>query len=234
MLSGTDCHSGGRRVWLFVIGIVVMSLQAPLAAAVEKGGGADDLTRQVQQQPSVALPSLNPLVEHVLPAVVSVSVRLSGDAASSSAGSSSNEATPFDEFLKRFFENRGMPEKGREAVALGSGFIIDPAGYIVTNNHVAGKAEKVTVIFQNDSRHDAKIVGRDEKTDIALLKVDTKDKLPFVTWGDSDLRQRSATGSWRLGTRSASAARSPPASFRHWAATSMKGRMTTLSRSTRR
>jgi serine protease Do len=87
--------------------------------------------------------------------------------------------------LKRFFENRGLPQTGQEVVPLGSGFVIDPTGYIVTNNHVTGKADKLTVIFQDESRHDAEIVGRDEKTDIALLKIDAKDKLPFVTWGDS-------------------------------------------------
>jgi serine protease Do len=89
--------------------------------------------------------------------------------------------TPFDEFLKRFFENRGLPQTGPDVVALGSGFIIDRTGYIVTNNHVAGKADKVTVILQDESRHDAKIVGRDEKTDIALLKIDAKDKLLWTS-----------------------------------------------------
>jgi len=78
-------------------------------------------------------------------------------------------------------------------VALGSGFIIDAAGYIVTNNHVIANAEKVTVIFQDNSRHTAKVIGRDEKTDIALLKVDTGRELPYVTWGNSD---NAKVGDW--------------------------------------
>ena len=69
--------------------------------------------------------------------------------------------TPFDQFLKRFFEQpfqfRNPAEK---AMALGSGFIIDPAGYIVTNNHVVANADKVIVILQDNSRHTAKVVGR--------------------------------------------------------------------------
>ena len=74
-------------------------------------------------------------------------------------------------------------------MALGSGFVIDPAGYVVTNNHVVANAEKVTVTFQDNSQHPAKVVGRDAKTDLALLKIDTKQKLPYVTWGNSDDRQ---------------------------------------------
>jgi serine protease Do len=68
---------------------------------------------------------------------------------------------------------------------LGSGFIIDPGGYIVTNNHVAANSKKITVILQDNTRHPAKVIGRDEKTDLALLKIEAKEKLPFVTWGDS-------------------------------------------------
>jgi serine protease Do len=71
-------------------------------------------------------------------------------------------------------------------MALGSGFIVDPAGYILTNNHVVANADKVTVNFQDNSRHTAKVVGRDEKTDIALVKIDANQKLPYVTWGNSD------------------------------------------------
>src|SRR5205814_1759516 len=89
--------------------------------------------------------------------------RLTCALASPSADESS-PSTPFDDLLRRFFENRGNPNPGsnpgREVVALGSGFIIDPSGYVVTNNHVVGNSEKITVMFQDNSRHQAKIVGR--------------------------------------------------------------------------
>ena len=78
-------------------------------------------------------------------------------------------------------------------MALGSGFIIGPAGSIVTNNHVVANADKVTVIFQDNSRHAAKVIGRDEKTDISLLKIDSSQKLAYVTWGNSD---DSKVGDW--------------------------------------
>jgi serine protease Do len=159
----------------------------------EKGGS--NLTRQTQSQIDIALPSLAPLVEQVMPAVVNISVELKEQAASQNQGNRGQDSaspfgpggTPFDQFLKRFFEQPFQFRNPAEKVmALGSGFIVDSTGYIVTNNHVVTNADKVTVILQDNSRHSAKVVGRDEKTDIALLKIDTNQNLPFVTWGNSD------------------------------------------------
>jgi serine protease Do len=187
-----------RSALIAGIAAVALLVAPPPASAQDRAqspAGDKNITAEVQKQPTVTLPSLNPLVERVLPAVVSISARLSGEAAASADRSAdeSNQSTPFDDLLKRFFENRGMPHAGREVMALGSGFIIDPAGYIVSNNHVVGNSEKITVILQDNSRHPAKVVGRDEKTDLALLKIDAKDKLPFVAWGDSN---EAKVGDW--------------------------------------
>jgi serine protease Do len=107
--------------------------------------------------------------------------------------------SPFDEFLRRFFHQGpggGAPTDPRaQRMALGSGFIVDPAGYIVTNNHVVENADKVTVIFQDDSKLTAKVIGRDDKTDLALLKIDAPKPLPYVEWGDSNGVQ---VGDWVL------------------------------------
>src|SRR5689334_14859876 len=73
---------------------------------------------------------------------------------------------PFEDFLKRFAPD-GPENPGRPQSALGSGFIIDPAGYIVTNNHVIADAEKVTVVLHDDREFPAKIIGTDPKTDLA-------------------------------------------------------------------
>jgi serine protease Do len=163
-------------------------LGAPQMASAQTAGNGKNITKDVQQHVTVTLPSLNPLVERVSPAVVNISAQISGDQTAMpdrSADEPSQPGSPFDELLRRFFENRGQPQPGREAVALGSGFIIDPGGYIVTNNHVAANSKKITVILQDNTRHPAKVIGRDEKTDLALLKIEAKEKLPFVTWGDS-------------------------------------------------
>ncbi len=168
----------------------------PALAAAPNAGAETNITRQVQQETPVALPSLHPLVTRVLPAVVNISAQMS-DNTSAQADPSDDpgdqSGSPFDELMRRFFENRGMPQFNREVVALGSGFIIAPDGYIVTNNHVVGDSKKITVILQDNSQHPAKIIGRDAKTDLALIKIKTDKKLPFVSWGDSNQAQ---VGDW--------------------------------------
>jgi serine protease Do len=158
-----------------------------------------NITQEVQNAPAVALPSLAPLVQRVSPAVVTISAQMTNEAQAQpsdfgSEGSSDQPSSSLDQMLRRFFENHGMPpQSGHEVMALGSGFIIDPSGYIVTNQHVVGTSDKITVVLQDNSKHQAKVIGRDEKTDLALLKIDAPDKLPFVAWGDSD---KMKVGDW--------------------------------------
>ena len=157
--------------------------------------------------PAIPQQSFAPLVKRVLPAVVNISVTEKPDAQDMSDQSfgDSNGNSPFDQFLRRFFEQNGngrLPrefggspneEDGVKRIALGSGFIIDPTGYIVTNNHVVGEAAKVEVILQDGDKYTAKIVGRDPRTDLALLKIDAGKALPSVDWGDSNAAQ---IGDW--------------------------------------
>ena len=99
--------------------------------------------------------------------------------------------SPFEDFFKQF-DNPGG--KKRKAQSLGSGFIVDKTGYIITNNHVIDNAEKIMVILYDDTSFEAKVVGKDPKTDVALLKIDPKKiKLKAVKFGNSnDLR----VGDW--------------------------------------
>lgn len=95
--------------------------------------------------------------------------------------------SPFEEFFKEFMErNQPRQQQRRRATSLGSGFILDNAGHIVTNNHVIQDADEVTVILHDDTRLEAKVIGRDAKTDIAVLKVEPQAKLAPVRFGDSD------------------------------------------------
>jgi serine protease Do len=105
--------------------------------------------------------------------------------------------------LRRFFDQQNpdgqrhaspeMPEDQSRRIALGSGFIIDPSGYVVTNSHVVGDGGKVEVTLQDDSKYTAKIIGRDPKTDIAVLKINADKPLPYVAFGDSAAAQ---VGDW--------------------------------------
>ena len=105
--------------------------------------------------------------------------------------------SPFEEFFKEFMERQGRPDSApKRATSLGSGFIIDAAGYVVTNNHVIADADEITVTLHDDSTHKATLVGRDTKTDLALLKIDAGRKnLVAVSWGNSD---QARIGDWVL------------------------------------
>ena len=106
------------------------------------------------------------------------------------------EGSPFEEFFRDFQmpDGDGMPQnRAQRSNALGSGFVISADGYIVTNNHVIEGADEIQVEFFGGETMDAKLVGRDPKTDIALLKVDSDRPLPFVSFGDSDLMR---VGDW--------------------------------------
>ena len=100
--------------------------------------------------------------------------------------------SPFEDFLEEF-RNR---DSKRQAQALGSGFIVDPKGIVVTNNHVIEEADEIRVTLWNDETFDAELLGRDPKTDIAVLKIDPKGmKLEAVSFGNSD---KLRVGDWVL------------------------------------
>ena len=138
--------------------------------------------------PGVARPapdSFADLVEKLTPAVVNITI-------SFSAESKSKElpfgvllpGTPPEEFYEFFNRRGGAPTQ--PITSLGSGFIIDPSGFVVTNKHVIADADEITVVLEDNSRLDAKVIGRDPKTDLALLKVESSKSLPFVQFGNSD------------------------------------------------
>ena len=101
------------------------------------------------------------------------------------------EGSPFGDSFREFFNrNQNAP---RRATSLGSGFIISSDGLVVTNNHVIEGADEITVTLSDDSQHVATLVGRDPKTDLALLRIDADRDLPAVPWGDST---KSRVGDW--------------------------------------
>ncbi len=137
------------------------------------------------------------LVKEVAPAVVNVSTteKVEGGPMMDLPFQNLPENSPFRQFFKHFFNGQMGPGQGRSMVehSLGSGFIIDPAGYVVTNNHVIGKATEISVTLNDGKTYKAKLIGRDERTDLALLKINADHPLPAVSWGDSDKEQ---VGDW--------------------------------------
>ncbi len=108
--------------------------------------------------------------------------------------------SPFEEFFKDFLDrnqrNGQRPDPTpRRATSLGSGFVVDPTGLIVTNNHVIADADEITVTLQDDTTLKAELVGRDTKVDLALLRVKASKPLPAVKFGDSD---QTKVGDWVL------------------------------------
>ena len=104
------------------------------------------------------------------------------------------EGSPLEEFFDEHNPNQGLGEEQmQEARSLGSGFIISADGTVVTNNHVIEGAEEIEVYLTDGTRLPAKIVGKDDKTDLAVLKVEAGHDLPFVEFGDSD---SAVVGDW--------------------------------------
>ncbi len=169
------------------VGGMVMSESAPArAAAIDTSG--------LQSQ---SLPSFAKVVDRVKPAVVSVRVKMDDAATDSSDTSGQLENLPpqIQQFFRQFGEQNGMGHNQmppQHAIALGSGFFISADGYVVTNNHVVDHAKTVTVTTNDGKTLDAKVIGTDPKTDLALLKVTAKGDYPFVSLAT----QKPRVGDW--------------------------------------
>jgi len=140
--------------------------------------------------------SFAPLVSKVKPAVVEITT-VSGGESDGRRGLQQlpDVQGPFGDMLRRYFGQQGREYATPSQRALGSGFVVDPAGYIVTNNHVIDGATRVSVKLNDGSTYQAKIIGRDDKTDIALVKIDAGRELPYVAFGNSD---EAHEGDWVL------------------------------------
>jgi serine protease Do len=130
--------------------------------------------------PAVELPDFSGLVERYGPAVVNVQASGNPDAQAQDPG----DQQDVPEIFKRFFGPMPQPRERGMRVSMGSGFIISPDGYVLTNNHVVDGADEVTVRLSDRRELDAKVVGTDAQYDIALLKLNATD-LPVVSLGDS-------------------------------------------------
>jgi serine protease Do len=179
----TKRHGAPRAV---VLALVLLATAACGTMSPPEGKAAKETASltPVSYDPRV---SLSPLVDKVAPAVVNI--RTTAKRPSGSRFSAPNN--PFEWFFgphqgqtPPFFSPPTNPEEGERA--LGSGFIIDAKGLVVTNQHVVEGADQIEVQLSDDRTFAAEIVGTDERTDVALLRLRKASKLPTVSWGDSD------------------------------------------------
>ncbi len=164
--------------------VAVLCLGAAVAGAEGAGRSqAGEVASSAAQQPSP--PDFVSVAKPLLGAVVNISserrLGRDGDEAPSAP-------SPFS-------EPQGPEPPTSKGVALGSGFLVDGGGYVVTNAHVVDDSSKITVTLHDQRDFKARLVGRDARTDLALLKIDSDQSLPFVRWGDSDAAQ---VGQWIL------------------------------------
>ena len=135
---------------------------------------------------SAGLPDFVTLAKKMRPLVVNISTtQVSDRGGGQEFGSPFGEDDQFNDFWRRFFGGP-TPRGPQRQRSLGSGFIIDGDGSILTNNHVVENATKIVVKLSDDQEYEAKVIGRDAKTDIAVIKINAKSSLPAANFGDSD------------------------------------------------
>ncbi|MBK1658711.1 DegQ family serine endoprotease [Paracraurococcus ruber] len=154
--------------------------------------------------------SFAPLARQLLPAVVNISTTQNVQARANRPDApelpQAPPGSPFEEFFRDFFNRRQGPggpggqeqqpqQRPRRAQSLGSGFIVDASGIVVTNNHVIEGADEINVILQDNTTIRARLLGTDPRTDIAVLKIETDKPLHAVQFGDSDT---ASVGDWVL------------------------------------
>jgi serine protease Do len=174
-----------RRLGALSLGaILALGLAMPFAPAAAQGRTAPD--------------TFADLVDKLSPAVVNISTtqkQVAGRRTVPEGFPQLPPGSPFEEFFKDFFERQQRNGPPRSIMSLGSGFVVDPKGYVVTNHHVIDEADEVKVILNDNSEHPAKVVGRDPKTDLAVVKIETNRPLTAARWGDSDQLR---VGDWVL------------------------------------
>ena len=184
-------RDAGRTVALATVAALAIGVTGPVAPSRAQDGGV------------VAVPqgpvSVADLAEGLLDAVVNISTtqRVSGSRNRPGPRRPQREGSPFEEFFDEFFDDNNSGPRGRRVQSLGSGFVVDAEeGIVITNNHVIAEADEVQVNFADGTDLDATVIGRDPKTDLAVLKVEPGEyELTEVSFGDSEVVR---VGDWVL------------------------------------
>ena len=178
------------------------------SSSADTKGAANAAAKEPVQLANAAMPAgFSQVIERVGPAVVSIVVRGDAEKVSMRGGQTPQMPDGMQEHLERFFgeewskrfsergdENRRwrpMPQRPQQGA--GSGFIIDKEGYIVTNQHVVGAAKSIKVVMSDGDEYDAKLIGADPLTDLAVIKIESDEDLPFVSFSKD---AKTKVGDW--------------------------------------
>ncbi|NNE68325.1 MAG: PDZ domain-containing protein [Pyrinomonadaceae bacterium] len=172
-------QNAGRLLYLFWLTMLVASLNAQTPETIRKTSDTVGPERLSASFAEVA--------KRVEPAVVSIDTKGKMPEVTI-RGDSESRSKDLEDFIRR-----NMPP--RPTYAVGSGFIVDPSGYLITNYHVVQNAQRITVKLQSGEEFRAKMIGADEETDLAVLKINTERRLPYINFGDSDAAR---IGDWVL------------------------------------
>ncbi len=192
-----------------VVGILIGTVISYGVKGQTRGASSSDATQLTIPSPKQLSNQFTQIAKQLEPAVVNINTestianphrrRMPTPQGPQGPQGPGDEDNPFQDFFDRFFGQ--MPDGGGpiRQHTLGSGVVVDPKGYIVTNRHVVEKADRIRVKFQDDPAgapgHDAKVIGTDQETDLAVIKVDMPKSLPYAKIGNSDSMQ---VGDWVL------------------------------------
>jgi serine protease Do len=203
-----------------LVGAIAVSAIQPVRAQAPQAAPAPSPSLATPARPvanTLAPSTFADLAERLLPAVVNIQVVTAAPAQAQGQGRQGQTpsqptpqqrrpdapqfppGSPFEEFFRDFFDRQNPqgqgqgPQAQRRGQSLGSGFVVTAEGYIVTNNHVIDGAEEIRVVFHDNQTLQAKLIGKDQRTDLAVLKVESPRPLAFVRFGDSD---RARVGDW--------------------------------------
>jgi serine protease Do len=177
-----------HRYLYSLIGVSVLSLIAGLIIAANLNW-THPLSAKTEMSTLGGLPSFADLAQNVSPAVVNISTTKTvkgGGRVFDFFRGQKERRSPMDEFFERFFGDESPQPREHKQKSLGSGFIIDEKGHILTNNHVVEDADEIKVILKDHKEYSAKVIGRDPKTDLALLQIKSWKGFQLIRLGNSD------------------------------------------------
>jgi serine protease Do len=217
LLSRTKAHKWASTFLVMAtlaIGILIGTVISHGVKGKEQGIDSSDATPLKVPSPRELSNTFSQIAKQLEPSVVNINTESIPKQTGQKKGRSRRQSPydqnpgggddPFQDFFDRFFGGQnpgggeGGGEEGGRQMSLGSGVIVDPRGYIITNNHVVEKADRIRVKFNDDPPgvlHDARVVGTDAETDLAVIKVDISHSLPVAKLGNSDSM---STGDWVL------------------------------------